>query len=53
MYEFEELPLPELKEQWDALPQHEKDAYIDDYQFQIVSSHHDAGDHVYHRILGG
>lgn len=40
-----------LQAAWDALSEDDRAAYADDYQFQVVSSHHDAGDHPFYEIL--
>lgn len=43
--------IEELRQEWEALTPDEQAAEVDDYQFQIISSHHDAAEHHFHPIL--
>lgn len=42
-----------LQTEWNAMTDGEREVEIQDYQFQVVSSHHDAFDHRYHAIFAG
>lgn len=52
MNDYEPVPIETLRTVWNSLSQAERDEYVEDYQMAIIDSHCDAGDHVFHRILG-
>lgn len=47
----EAITLAELEAQWNALSFDEQDEYQKDYEFETMSSGHDEGNHIFHRIL--
>lgn len=46
-----EQAIAKVKQEWDALTPAQQEYEHQDYQFQVVSSHHDAFDHPFHAIF--